>query len=269
MLTDMGADILIEKGRENRYCIATRRFEIPEIRLLIDAVGSSRFMTAKKSVALIEKLKTLASSYQADALTQHLFIAERVKPSNETIYYTVDAIASAIYRGQKIMFQYIEYTPDKREAFKHDGQIYTLSPYDMIWSDDRYYAVGYSETHGMVVTFRMDRMKNVEEVDQAAHPKPQDYDIAAYTKAAFEMFSGESATAELSCANELMKVIVDRFGADVQTERINGERFKVTVNVSVSPVFFGWVLQFSGRIRILSPQSIREQMIRICQDVIS
>lgn len=271
LLKGMGADILTEKGKrgQEQHFMAGRRFQLPELRLLIDAVGSSRFITTGKSAALIEKLKTLASKYQADTLTQHLFVAERIKPSNETVYYTVDAVASAIYGGRRITFQYIEYTPDKQEVFKHDGQLYALSPYDMIWSDDRYYAVGYSETHGMVATFRMDRMKNVEANDQEARPKPQDYDIAACTKAAFEMFSGESATVELSCANELMKVIVDRFGEDVQTERIDGERFKATVSVSVSPTFFGWVLQFSGRIKILAPPSIREQMIRICQDAIS
>lgn len=268
LLADLGMNIIVQKGRQNSYFVAERRFELPELRMLIDAVGSSRFITTKKSQALIGKLKALASVHLSDALEQHLYVAQRIKPSNEAVYYTVDAVATAIYQRRKITFQYIEYTPDKETVCKHNGKVYVFSPYDMIWSDDRYYAVGWSESHGQVITFRMDRMKNVTLDQQNAHPRPQEYDVAAYTKAVFEMFPGKSATVELSCTNELMKVIVDRFGEDVRTERIDADRFKVTVDVSVSPTFFGWVLQFSGRIKILSPTEVREQMIRICQDAV-
>lgn len=269
LLTDMGVNIITHKGRQNSYFVAERRFELPELRLLIDAVGSSRFITTKKSQALICKLKSLASCHLTDALEQHLYVAERVKPTNESVYYTVDAVATAIYQRHKITFQYIEYTPDKETVFKHSGKIYVLSPYDMIWSDDRYYVVGWSDSHKKVTIFRMDRMKNVTLDRQNAHPRPQEYAVSTYTKAVFEMFPGKPATVELSCANELMKVIVDRFGEDVQTKRIDDQHFVVTVDVSVSTTFFGWILQFSGRIKILSPMEVREQMIRICQDAIS
>ena len=268
LLTDMGVNIIIHKGRQNSYFVAERRFELPEIRLLIDAVGSSRFITTKKSEALIGKLKTLASCHMSDTLEQHLHVAQRVKPTNETVYYTADTVATAIYQRQKFTFQYIEYTPDKEAVFKHNGKVYVLSPYDMIWSNDRYYVVGWSDSHKKVITFRMDRMKNVTLDRQSAHPRPQEYDVSTYTKAVFEMFPGKPTTVELSCTNELMKVIVDRFGEDVQTKRLDAQHFLVAVDVSVSPTFFGWVLQFSGRIQIRSPIEVREQMIRICQDAI-
>ena len=269
LLTDLGVNIITHKGRQNSYFVAERRFELPELRLLIDAVGSSRFITAKKSQSLIGKLKTLASIHLSSALEQHLYLAERVKTSNEAVYYTVDTVATAIYHQCKITFQYIEYTPDKEAVYKHNGKVYVFSPYDMIWNDDRYYAVGWSDSHGKVITFRMDRMKNVKSYDRNAHPRPQEYEVSTYTKEVFEMFPGRLATVELSCTNELMKVIVDRFGEDVQTERVDAERFKATVDVSVSPTFFGWILQFSGRIKILSPMDVREQMNCICQDAIS
>ena len=142
LLTDMGADILAVDGREKRYFIAERRFEVPEIRLLIDAVGSSRFITAKKSAALIEKLKALTSRHLAETLHQHLYAAERVKTSNKAVYYTVDAGSTAIDSGRGVTFQYIEYTPDKEAVCKHNGKVYAFSPYDVMWSDDRYSAVG-------------------------------------------------------------------------------------------------------------------------------
>lgn len=268
LLTDMGVDIISVPGRQNRYFVGSRRFELPELRLLIDAVGSSHFITARKSEALIDKLKSLTSVHLADALEQHLFAVERVKPVNESVYYAMDAIASAIYTGKKITFQYMEYTPDKEIVYKHGGKRYAFSPCDMIWSDDRYYAIGYSDSHNAVISFRVDRIKNVEESHEATCPRPADYSVSAYTREIFEMFPGEKAQVALACENGLMKVIIDRFGEDVQTERIDANHFKATVEVSVSPTFFGWLLQFSGRIRIISPQEVKEQMIRICQEAI-
>lgn len=256
LLREAGYDIITVKGTQNRYLIGTRAFELPEVKLLIDAVYASKFITPAKSETLIKKLSSLVSSHQAENLQRRLYVSERIKPVNETVYYSADVICTAIEQGKQITFQYYEYTPAKRKVLKHKGKVYRFSPYDLIWNEDRYYVLGFSNSHGKVISFRVDRMCKVELSDAPAVTPPSDYSIAAYGSKVFDMFDGHSATVTLRCENELMRVIVDRFGENVQTEVLDKEHFLATVDVSASRTFYGWVFQFADAIRIISPPEI-------------
>jgi len=265
LLLDMGYDVIITKGTQNRFFMASRSFELPEVRLLMDAVSASKFITPAKSEALIDKLGTLVSKPQAELLGKRIMISERIKPVNERVYYCAELIRLAIENKQKITFQYYEYTPEKKKILKHNGRIYVFSPYDLIWNEDRYYALGYSEHHDKIISFRVDRMCNVQETEEDAVPCPADYSLYAYGKKIFDMFPGTDAEITLCCENDLMRIIVDRFGDDIEIWRIDDKHFGVKTVVSVSPTFYAWVFQFCGRIRITSPEKIVNEYNALCQ----
>lgn len=259
LLCEAGFDIVTAKGTQNKYFIGARELELPEVKLLMDAVYASKFITPAKSQALIKKLSALVSVHQADKLQRRLYVSERIKPVNETVYYVADMIRMAIEQRKQIKFQYYEYTPTKRKILKHKGKVYRFSSYDLIWNEDRYYVLGFSNSHNKVISFRVDRMCNVATTDTPAVPPPSDYSIAAYGSKVFDMFDGHNATVTLRCKNDLMRVIVDRFGENVQTEVLDKAHFLATVDVSVSPTFFGWVFQFADEIQIISPPEIAHE----------
>ena len=265
LLIETGIDVVEIPGNPIRYFIGNRSFELPEVKLLIDAVQSSRFITAKKSKALTKKLATrLASKHQAMEITRTLYTIDRIKPANEQIYLFVDTIHTAISGKKQIIFQYIEYSPEKKRIAKHDGQTYELSPYALLWNGDYYYCVGFSNTHGKIATFRVDRMKNLKPSELAAKPSPDTFDVQDYYTGVFYMYDGEEMTVELLCENKHMKSIVDRFGEAVETRIIDPEHFTVSVAASVSPTFFAWVFQFCGEIKIISPQSVADRYREMC-----
>lgn len=259
-LQEFGVDVVCVRSTQCKYFIGSRKFELPELKLLIDAVESSKFITARKSEALIEKMHTLTSEPQRAKLKRNNYIAERVKPDNELIYYIVDTINDAINEGKKISFQYYDYTGLRKKVLKNKGEVYTISPYHLVWNDDFYYVIGYSEKREKIVTFRVDRIATQPEILPAeAIPAPHDFDIAEYTKQVFFMYDGEMVTVDLRCDNSLMKTIVDRFGEDVKTLAYDMTSFRVLAEVSASPTFFGWVFGFGGKIQILGPENVKEQ----------
>lgn len=259
ILQNSGMDIVCVKSTQNHYFVGTRLFELPELKLLVDAVESSRFITAKKSKQLIHKIGMLTSEYHAAQLNRHIYMDGTAKPENECIYYTVDKIQTAIQEKRKILFQYYEYTPRKEKILKHDGYRYQFSPYALIWSRDYYYVVGWSDKHGTLAQFRVDRMTSVALTDQAATPSPG-FDPAEYVRKVFGMYPDEPCTVELLCENEMMRSIVDRFGPEVHIETVDEQHFKATVEVAPSPPFFGWVFTFGGNIRILGPSEVLQKM---------
>lgn len=259
VLQNSGMDIVCVKSTQNHYFVGARLFELPELKLLVDAVESSRFITAKKSNRLIQKIGMLTSGYHAEKLNRHIYMDGTAKPENEYIYYAVDKIQTAIQEKCKISFQYYEYTPKKERTFKHDGYHYQFSPYALIWSRDYYYAVGWSDKHGKLAQFRVDRMASVTMSEQAATPSP-DFDPAEYVRKVFGMYPDDLRTVDLLCDNEMMRSIVDRFGPEVHTETVDEQHFKATVVVAPSPPFFGWVFTFGGKIRILEPSEVLQKM---------
>ena len=252
-------DIVCVKSTQNRYFVGERLFELPELKLLVDAVESSRFITAKKSERLIEKLGKLTSESHARQLDRHIYMEGTAKPENECIYYSVDEIHNAIQEKRQITFQYYEYTPQKEKILKHNGYRYQFSPYALIWSRDCYYAVGWSEKHGKLAQFRVDRMVAVESSDQAAVCMP-DFDPAEYVRKIFGMYPDDLCTVELLCENEVMRSVIDRFGEEVSTVTADDGHFKAIVEVAPSPPFFAWVFTFCGKIRIVGPAEVLDEM---------
>lgn len=255
-LVSYGVDIVKQQSTQNRYFIGNRVFEIPELRLLIDAIHSSKCLTPRKSAELIDKLTTLASVHQAKRLRERPRYAAVTKPKNEQIYYIIDTVNRAIELERQIRFCYLDYLPDKTTVLRNDGEVYRLSPYACMWSGDYYYVIGWSEKHNALTHFRVDRIAAVPEItDDKSLPPPVGTAPEEYGKTVFQMFSGPLVTVQLRCDNDLMKTIIDRFGEDVEVLEYDDEHFTVAVRVMLSPPFYGWLFEFGGKIRLLSPDA--------------
>ena len=259
LLQDFGVDVIRIKSTQNHYFIGDRLFELPELKLLVDAVESSRFITSKKSGDLIRKLGQLTSSAQAEQLDRHIYMDGMPKPSNEAIYYIVDTIQSSIQSNQQISFQYYEYLPTKEKVLKHQGYRYQFTPYALIWNRDHYYVVGWSEKHMKLSQFRVDRMTSVEMMDQPGH-QLLGFELAEYVQKVFGMYPDDLQMVTLFCENDVMRSIIDRFGEGVRTEIVDDDHFQAVVEVAPSPPFFGWIFTFAGKIRILKPDNVLEEM---------
>lgn len=259
-LQAMGYDIVETRSSQNKYFLGTRDFELPELKLLIDAVESSKFITSTKSRELTAKLHNLVSVHQVEKLKRNNYVVKNVKPNNEQIYYIVNAINDAINANKQISFQYYDYTGLKKKVLKNKGEIYKISPYHLVWSGDYYYVLGYSEKREKVISFRVDRIANVPSIlDKENLPMLKDFDLNEFTKSVFFMYGGDRVQVNLRCENGLMKTIIDRFGEDVTTLAYDMESFRVVVDVEASPTFYGWVFGFGGRIEILGPANIKQE----------
>ena len=252
-LIELGVDIVHNRSVQNQYHIASRHFDGPELKLLIDAIQSSRFITPKKSKALIQKLSAFAGPHQAEILHRELYVDSRFKSDNESIYLTVDRIQSVIAEKKKISFRYFDYAPDKTKLLRHNGRRYSVSPYALIWNNDTYYLIGHHDRRGHIATFRVDRITGLEPLDEPAVARPQDFDVSVFFTREFSMLGGKPCEVELLCENDLMGNIIDRFGEDALTEIMDEGHFKVTVTVNLSNNFYGWVFASAGNIKILSP----------------
>lgn len=255
-LRDIGIDVEEERSREMRYSLSSHLFTLPELKLLIDAVESSKFITVKKSTELVEKLSQMSSRYQSMELKRNLYISERVKPINEQIYYLVDNINTAINRCKKITFKYFHYDQYRKEVPKNEGERYIFSPYYLVWNEDHYYVVGYSDKHNKIVSFRVDRMKEIDILPDDAVERPGDFNLADFTRQVFDMYDGQKETVTLFCKNDMMNYVIDRFGDEVKTSPVDCEHFEAVAEVSVSQTFFAWVFQFNGDIKIIEPEPV-------------
>ena len=261
LLRAAGFEIIGERKRAWEYYLADRKFSVPELKLLIDAVQSSKFITEKKSESLIEKLISLTSETNADKLKRSVHITGRVKSENEKGYYIVDAINDAINTGVKISFYYSELNGKKKEVLRNDGKPYTVSPFDLIWDGDYYYLTGYCDEREAVRTYRVDRIKKQPELlTEKAVKKPKGYDVSKYTTEVFRMFSTDEAVdVTLLCDNCCMKSVVDKFGMKIKTRSVGEEQFRTTVKVCAGPTFYRWVFGAGGKIVIESPIETRNE----------
>ncbi len=259
-LQEIGYDIVEIRSSQNKYFLGDRKFELPELKLLIDAVESSKFITSNKSKILIDKINDLASIYQVKKLKRNNYVVKNIKPDNEQIYYIVDAINDAINENRQISFRYYDFTGLKKKVLKNNGEVYTISPYHLTWNGDYYYVLGYSEKRGKVISFRVDRIATIPTIlEKESYPQPNDFDLNEFTKTAFRMFEGDVVEVDLRCDNSLMKTIIDKFGEDVTTLAYDMNSFRVITDVAASPTFYGWVFGFSGKIQILGPENVKEE----------
>lgn len=267
-LIAFGVDIICVKSTQNRYYMNSREFSLPELKLLVDAVEASRFITQEQSDILMNKLMSLTSRHQAETLSRQVYISNRLKSENDEIYDVVDKIHSAVHQNKQISFLYYEYDSGKNRVLRNNGERYQFSPYGLTWEDNRYYVIGYSVKHDKIVTFRVDRMSCVEITDCPCIPKPRDFDIGEFVNQTFRMYDAALISVTLKCKNEVMKSVIDRFGLDVQTEPYSdGKHFKAVVEVGVSQTFFGWVFQFAGDIQIVKPASVKKRFMDMANAV--
>jgi len=255
-----GMDIVTEKSKSNKYYVGSRDFELPELKLLADAVQSSKFITERKSMGLIKKLENLASNHQAGKLQRQVFIQNRVKSMNESIYYSVDSLHEAISENKKISFKYFDYNIHKKRKFRKDGAPYVVSPIALTWNDENYYLIAHSEDIDELKHFRVDRMAEVEKLDESRISAVKDFNLADYSKKVFGMFRGLETDVKLRVSNVLVGAVIDHFGKDVMMVADGEEHFTVTVSVALSPVFFGWLFQFGELCQVQAPQSLKDEL---------
>ncbi len=267
VLADNGFDVVCNKSRQNHYFIGDRRFELPELKMLVDAVQASKFISTKKSKVLIDKLSKLVSVHQSDEFNRQLYVDKQVKSDNEAIYYTVDLLHTAINSNKQVEFKYYEYNQHKKKVYKHNGKVYVFSPYGLMWNNDSYYVIGYCKSHDKIIKFRVDRIAHPKISEASAVPKPDDFNIAKYSRTVFQMYEDETYEVVLECKNTLMKSIIDRFGDDVETEPSGKEHFIATITVSTSNTFFGWIFSFGGDMKIVAPQEVKDRYITLARQV--
>lgn len=253
-LVECGIDIVKDRKVQNLYHVASRHFEAPEVKLLIDAVQSARFITPRKSKQLVKRLSAFISPGDTALLKRQLYIDSRSKATNESIYVSVDRIQSAIAAKKKISFRYFDYAPSKERIYRHDGQVYFVSPYALLWNNDVYYLVGYHDHRQQIAKFRVDRIDSLEITDQPAVRKPKDFNVSEFFTQEFSMLNGEPCRVKLLCENTLMNSIIDRFGEDVATQIVDENYFSVEATVDLSSTFYGWVFASAGKMKITGPQ---------------
>ena len=263
VLRDIGIDILGEqRGRSYYYHVGKKKFELAELKLLVDAIQPSKFITVKKSHELIRKLESFASRYEASKLQRQVVVTGRIKTMNECIYYNVDAIHSAIANNRMIQFQYFQWNTKKKMEMRHNGQFYKISPWALTWDDENYYLVGYDAQAEKIKHYRVDKMRKLSIMEEKREGREhfKQFNLASYVKKNFGMFGGEEANVRMQFSNDLVGVVIDRFGKDIIISPADEEHFIVNVNVAISSQFFGWVFALGTGVKILAPENVVERM---------
>ena len=260
-LKHYGLDIASRKSKTTEYFVASRLFELPELKLLVDAVQCSKFVTHKKSDQLIKKIESLASRNQALSLHRQVYVSNRVKTINESIYYNVDSLHSAIAENKQVTFKYFDYDIKKEKVYRKNGDRYTVSPYGLSWDDENYYLVTFSHKYKDFTHYRVDRMSDIELCDSTRDPLPdnEQFNIAEYSKKVFNMFGGEEVTVKLKFDNSLVNAVVDRFGKEIMIGKLGEDSFSIWIKVAVSSTFFAWLSQFGSKVKVLSPDTVIDQ----------
>ena len=267
-LRTFGLDIISEQeGRNWYYYIGARDFELPELKLLVDSVQSAKFMTDKKSNELIRKIESLASKHEAKQLQRQVFISGRVKTMNESIYYNVDRLHEAIGTDSQIRFKYFQWNVNKEMELRRDGEWYQTSPWGLMWDDENYYLVAYNAEDSSIRHYRVDKMLNISILDARREGKQEfkEFDLPHYTRSLFGMFGGEEKRVTIEASNDMVGVMIDRFGKDIFIVPVDDDHFSISVNVAVSDQFLGWIIALGEGVRITGPAEVVAQMRQAAQ----
>ena len=267
----LGEDIITIRDTAVRYYIGERTLDIPQLRLLVDAVQSSRFITRKKSEELIRRLESLTSRHLAGQLQREVVVSGRIKNMNESIYYNVDSLQSAITAGRQVTFQYFDWGMDKKQHLRHDGALYTVSPWAMVWDDENYYLVAYHSEKGTLRHYRVDRMLRIAVTDLPREGETafRSHDLAAYSRQTFGMFGGQEQWVTLRCHKRMAGIMLDRFGSETTFIPDGENHFTARVPVVVSPPFFAWLSGFEQDIRLISPTSVAQEYVAYLTDILA
>lgn len=262
-LRHFGLDIVAEKkGREWLYFLANRKFELPELKLLVDAVQAAKFITDRKSAELIKKLEGLVSQYQGKQLQRQVVISGRIKSMNESIYHNVDKLHKAIGAGRQIRFDYYRWNTKKKLEKRNLHAPYQVSPWALMWDNENYYLVAFDAHEEKVKHYRVDKMKRITITDETRLGQEafEAFDMPRYSKSLFHMFGGDERTVTLLAKNELVGVLIDRFGQDIPLYAVDEEHVHALVDVAISKQFLGWVIALGDAMTIVSPEDVVEDM---------
>ena len=269
MTEKFGIEIIKEQmGRETYYHVGSREFDLAEVKLLIDAIQSSKFITEKKSRELIKKMKSFVSEHQAKQLQHQIYINDRVKTMNESVYYNVDDIHKAIAENKKIQFKYFKWDINKKLVPKRGGAFFVVSPWALTWDDENYYMVAYDNWDGKIKHYRVDKMKEITVVEEKRDGKEafKNFDMAEYSKATFGMYQGKKTKVTIQFANYMCGVFIDRFGKNISFFPVDEEHSELHVDVNVSPQFFGWIFSLGKDVKVIGPSEVVEQMRQAAED---
>ena len=259
VLRGFGLDVQSRKGRSPGWFVGSRDFELPELKLLVDAVQSSRFITRKKSDVLIRKLEGLASSHQAKQLQRQVYVSDRVKTMNESIYYNVDTLHAAVGERKPVTFRYFDYNSRKEKVFRHKGKRYAVSPCGLVWDNENYYLIAWDHSAEQVRHYRVDKMSEIKVENEPLNRNALNVDMAGYTRKYFSMFSGEETKLTLRFRDEMANLVLDRFGQEAMLIPGHDGTFTVTVSVVVSPQFWGWLFGLGDNVELVAPQKTVEE----------
>ncbi|MGN0160000.1 MAG: helix-turn-helix transcriptional regulator [Lachnospiraceae bacterium] len=258
-----GMDIVCEKKLKNfYYYLASREFELAELKILVDTVQASKFITERKSTELIRKLESLASVHEARELQRHVYVNSRIKTMNESIYYNVDAINSAINQNRQIDFEYYEWSTEKKLVKKSNGDKKGISPWALTWDNENYYLIAYDPQDCKIKHYRVDKMRKIRTTPDARTGQ-EDYkriDLGSYTNKVFGMYGGVEENVTLEFANYLIGVVMDRFGKDIMVIPKDKEHFTIHIQVEVSPMFLSWIIGLGNGVKIISPENVVDQI---------
>ena len=264
-------DVRETEGMPTTYACLDREWSNPELQILVDAVSAAQFIPQGRSEELIEKLSKMAGPSHRNALKPQIMVSERVKAKNRNMIYAVQAIRKAIEKNRKISFRYLQYNTDKQQVPRHQGtpeEIYIVSPYATVWNNDRYYLVGFSDRRQKTAVFRIDRMEVPKQLPNKREPEPEGFDIRDYTDRIFKMYDGPEETVTLKCSMEILDQVIDRFGDRTELKNLRKNSFVVSVPVSLSTTFYGWIFQYTGKMSILAPEHVRESYAGYLQEAI-
>lgn len=270
LLREFGIDILQTKGTNGGYYVGQRKFELPELKLLVDAVQASKFITSKKSEELIKKLGSLTSEYNSKKLRRNIFIFNRAKSRNETIYYNVDQIHEAILSNYQISFRYAEWTPQGKMRLKRNGKTYQVSPWMLAWEEENYYLIAYDEQAKYIKHYRVDKIRDAAILHEKRNGQQylNEFDLSTFTKKTFSMYGGKDENVSLLCNNHIAGVIIDRFGKENVLIPVGKEKFRINILVSVSTQFFGWITGLGKEVQIEGPEDVVYQYKQYLLDVL-
>ena len=263
MTDKFGVEIIKEQiGRETYYHVGSREFELAEVKLLIDAIQSSKFITQTKSRELINKIKSNVSEHQAKQLQRQVYINDRVKAMNESVYYNVDDIHTAINQNKKIRFKYYKWDVNKKLVPRHNGDWFVVSPWALTWDDENYYLVAFDDYDHKIKHYRVDKMKQITILEEKREGKDEfkDFDMATYSKMNFGMYNGRREVVRFVFNNYMVGVFFDRFGKDIPIRAVDDNNSETHVEVAVSPQFFAWVMSLGNEVKLIGPDSVVEEM---------
>lgn len=266
----LGEDIVTTRDTTVRYYVGQRMLDMPQLRLLVDAVQSSKFITRKKSEELIRRLETLTSRHLAGQLQRQVLVSGRIKHMNESIYYNVDALQTALAENRQVTFQYFDWGADKQQHLRHGGALYRVSPWALTWDDENYYLIAYNGATQTIRHYRVDRMLRIRQTGDKREGEAvfRGLDMARYTQKTFGMFGGQPQSVTLRCTDSMAGIILDRFGQEVSLIPDGDGFFTVRVSVVVSPPFFSWLSGFGTDLRLMAPAAVVEEYRRYLADIL-